>query len=556
MEKMVKVNFRNIVTKEFAVGTPLIEVSHSFRQYFNFPILLAKVDNDIADLSETITKKCDIDFYDRSSVVGNSAYGRSVQFLLVLAIKKLYGENVDVTIEHSIDKGVYCEILGIDIDKPDIKKIENKMKELVKQDLIYTKVNVSRYDAIKYFKKKKQFDKVKVLKYISNSYINLYRLDDIYDYFYGEMVYSTKDVDDFKLTHIKNNSFVLSYPNIYNPECTLDYTHHRMVFDAFVDYTNWGRTIGIENAADLNEIVSTGKYDNLIRLSEAYFNSQLTRVADQIAQNKDNIKVVLIAGPSSSGKTTTAKKLEVYLQSHGLRTHQISIDDYFLNRNDTPRDENGEFDFESLKAIDINLFNKHLSKLLDGEKVLLPEYNFVLGEREYKKKWLQIKENDIIIIEGLHGLNDELTMSIDRRNKFKIYISPLTQLNIDTHNRIHTSDTRRLRRIIRDNKTRGYKASETLKMWQSIRTGEEKYIFPFQDEADVVVNSALVYELGVLKTYAEPLLFSVEENDEMYPEALRLINFLRNFLPIPSDNVPNDSVLREFIGGSCFDERG
>ncbi|MDD3392898.1 MAG: nucleoside kinase [Bacilli bacterium] len=556
MDKIIKVNFNNMITKEFEVGTSLIEVSKSFQSHFNYPILLAKIDNDLIGLNEKLEKKCDIDFYDRSSVPGNSVYSRSVHFLLILAIKKTLGENVEVMIEHSIDKGVYCVINDYEVNESVIEKLEKAMHEYVKQNLIYTKLSVARLEAIKYFKKKKQMDKVKVLKYISNTYINLYRLDDVYDYFHGEMAYSTKAVDDFKLTYIKDNSFVLSYPNIYNPECTLPYTHHQMVFDAFLDYTNWGKTIGIKNAADLNELVATGRYDNLIRLSEAYYNSQLTRIADNIYKNKGNTKVVLIAGPSSSGKTTTSKKLEVYLQSHGLNTHQISIDDYFLNREDTPKNEAGEYEFESLTAIDVNLFNKHLTKLLEGEKVLLPEYNFVLGKREYKKKWLEIKENDIIIIEGLHGLNDDLTLSIDRKNKYKIYISPLTQINIDNHNRIHTSDTRRLRRIIRDNKTRGYNASETLKMWHNIRAGEEKHIFPFQDDADVVVNSALVYELGVLKTYAEPLLFAVDESDEMYPEAIRLINFLRNFLTIPSDNVPNDSVLREFIGGSCFEKRG
>ena len=260
----------------------------------------------------------------------------------------------------------------------------------------------------------------------------------------------------------------------------------------------------------------------------------------------------LLAGPSSSGKTTTAKKLCVYLQSKGFKTHIISIDDYFLSRENTPKNEFGEYDFESIRAIDTNLFNKHLTDLLAGEKVLLPEYNFITGKKEFHKNYLQLGENDIIVIEGLHALNDELTMAIDRRNKYKIFISPLTQLNVDHHNRIHTSDTRKLRRIIRDNKYRGYSASETLNMWKNISEGEFKWIYPFQDDTDSIINSALVYELGVLKTYAEPLLFSVEETDKMYPEAIRLINFLRNFLPIPSDDVPRDSVLREFIGGSGF----
>ena len=429
---------------------------------------------------------------------------------------------------------------------------EEKMKEISKTDYIINKVSVSRFDAIKFFKKKKQEDKVKVLKYISNSYINLYRIDDIYDYFYGDLAYSTGQIDDFKLTYIKGEGFVLSYPDTYNPECTLDYVHHEKLFNSFDNFAKWCQTIGISNAADLIEIISQGKYNELIRLSETYYNNQLSNIAEKIYNNKNNVRLVLIAGPSSSGKTTTSKKLEVYLQSKGIKTHQISIDDYFYNRDKTPRLPNGELDTESLNAVDVTLFNKHLTKLLEGETVELPEYNFLLGKREYNGKKLKIGKDDMIIIEGLHGLNDDLTLSIERKNKYKIYISALTQLNVDNHNRIHTSDTRKLRRIIRDNKYRSYNSSTTLKMWKTIREGEEKFIFPYQDDADVIVNSALVYEMGILKTYAEPLLFSVEETDENYPEALRLINLLRNILPIPSDDVPKDSVLREFIGGSCF----
>ena len=287
-------------------------------------------------------------------------------------------------------------------------------------------------------------------------------------------------------------------------------------------------------------------------LAEANYNSQLAKVSDMIYKNKDKVKVILIAGPSSSGKTTTARKLLVYLKARGFVPHTISIDDYFLNRVDTPKKANGEYDFESIRAIDTDLFNKHMLKLLNGENVLLPYYNFMTGQREYRNNNLKLGENDVILIEGLHALNPELTLAIPDENKFKISISPLTQLNIDNHNRIHTSDTRRLRRIVRDNKYRNRNAADTLRLWPDVLEGEEEYIFPYQNTADVVINSALIYELGVLKTYAEPLLFSVLEDDEVYPEAIRLINFLRNFLPIPSDQVPKDSVLREFIGGSVF----
>ena len=554
MEKYIKVNFRDLETKEFLEGTTFYEISHSFQKYFNYPILVAKVDNHLTELNAKLTKKCDIDFYDRSSNTGNSINACSVQFLMTVALKKLYPD-AEVIIQNSIDKGVYCELENLEISKTELKTLENKMKEIHKEHLIYTKVSVDRLDAITFFKKKKQYDKVKVLKYISNTYVNLYRLDDVYDYYFSDMAYSTDAIDSFKLTYIKKNGFVLSWPNIYNPECTLDYVHRPLIASTFSDYTKWGKTVDISNAADLNEVVSMGKYNDIIRLSETHFESQLSMIAEQIYQRRNNIKFVLLAGPSSSGKTTTAKKLEIYLQSKGLKTHTISVDDYFVNKEDTPVDEFGEYDFESIKAIDLNLFNRHLAKLLDGEKVQIPDYNFVTGKREYNKKYLKLEKDDIVVIEGLHAINDELTMAVDRINKFKIFIGPFTQLNIDNHNRIHTSDTRRLRRIVRDNKTRGYNAADTLRMWKKIREGEEKYIFPYQHDVDAVINSALLYELGVLKTYAEPLLFSVEENDEMYPEAIRLINFLRNFLPIPSDEVPKDSILREFIGGSGFERK-
>lgn len=551
--RRIKVNYKNIETMEFDAGVTLKEISEKFKKHYNYPILIGMVDNDITDLSEKINRSCEVDFFDRSSSLGNSTYGRTTQFILIVAIKKLLGENVDAVVHFSIDKGYYVEVKGASIDKPVVKKIENKMKEIVEENYTINKLSVTRFDAIQYFKQKKQTDKVKVLKYISNTYVNLYRIDDIYDYYYGEIAYSTGQIDEFKLTYIKDNGFVVSYPDIYNPECTLDYVHHDKLFNAFLDYSKYGERIGINNAADLNDIVSMGRYNDLIRLAETYYGNQLAKISDIISENK-KIKIVLIAGPSSAGKTTTSKKLETYLQSRGIKTHQISIDDYFLDRSKTPVKANGELDTESLNAVDVTLFNKHLTKLLDGERVELPEYNFMLGKREYRGKNLKVAKGDVIIIEGLHALNEDLTISIERKNKFKIYINALTQLNIDNHNRIHTSDTRKLRRIVRDNKYRNYTACDTLHMWKAIREGEEEHIFPYQDEADYIINSAMIYELGILKTYVEPLLFSVPETDPVYSEAIRLINLLRNFLPIPSDYIPKDSVIREFIGGSCFFE--
>ena len=549
---MINMNFRDLEIQKFPNNTSLEEISKNYSKYFNYPILIGQLDNDIVELSELVGRSHKVEFFDRSSSLGNSVYGTTLQFLVILGAKRAFGDDTEVLIEHSIDKGFYCEIIKENFKKEDIKELENKMKNIVKENIQIEKLSVSRLDAIKYFENKNQLDKVKVLKYISNTYINLYKVDDTYDYFYGKLASTTGVIDDFKLTYIKNNGFVVSYPSVYNPECTLDYVHHEMLFEKFLDYTKWGRKIKISNGADLNEVVSKGNYNELIQIAETYYNSQLSKIADEIEENKD-IRIVLISGPSSSGKTTSSKKLSIQLKSRGINTYPISIDDYFFDREKTPKDKNGKLDTESLNAVDVTLFNKHLTKLLNGETVELPEYNFVSGKREYNGRRVKLEKKDIIVIEGLHGLNDELTLSIDRKQKFKIYISPLTQLNIDNHNRIHTSDTRKLRRIVRDNRNRGHNASQTLAKWKEIREGEEKYIFPYQDEADVIINSALVYEIGVLKTYVEPLLFNVSEDDPMYPEAIRLINLLRNFLPIPSEDVPKDSLLREFIGRSCFE---
>ena len=552
MNKKFKVTFRGNEVVEFDEGTTYKVISDHFKHNYNYDILVAKVNNNLVDLSDTLNKRCNIDFYDRSSSVGNSIYVRSAIFVLILAVKNILGPLADVITEHSMDRGIFCTVRNAKINKDIVNKIYNEMKAIVDDDYLFTKLSVSRLDAIKYFKKINRMDKVNVLKYISNTYINLYRINDVYNYFYGKMAYSTKQINEFKLTYTGEDGFVISLPDMENPECTLEYIHHEKVFNTFLEYTKWGRILGVENAADLNKIVSQAKIGELINLAEAHYDGQLAKIADEIYTSKRNIKLILIAGPSSSGKTTTSKKLDIYLRSKGFITHPIALDDYFIDINKRPLDENGKPDFESVKALDIELFNKNLSDLLEGKKVNMPTFNFILGKREYNNNYLQLGEKDIMIVEGLHALNDELTMSVNKNQKYKIYIAPLTQMNIDHHNHIHTSDIRKLRRIVRDSKTRGYGAKETLRMWPEIKKGERQNIFRFQDDVDTVVNSSMIYEVGLLKTYVEPLLFNVNEEDLEYPEALRLINFLRNFLPIPSDDVPPDSVLREFIGGSCF----
>ena len=551
MARKIKVIINDSQVLEFDEGVTFKAIAEQVKDNYKYDIVGVKVDNDFADLSDTLKKSCNIKFYDRSTDYGNDVYLRSAKFILILAVRMVLGKDARVIVEHAQDGGIYCSIGNRYINSDIISNIEDKMKEIVEQDYRFMKLNVSRLDAIKYFKKENRLDNVSVLKYISNTYITLYRINDLYDYFHGRMAYSTNQIRDFRLSYLSEDGFVISIPEVSDPDIVKQYTHHNLVFDKYLDYTRWGKKIGMANASDLNKALSEYSIGEIINLAEAYYDGQLSSIADTIFNEKKDIKIVLLAGPSSSGKTTTAKKLSVYLRSKGFITHPLSIDDYFVDRDKTPKDENGEYDFESLECVDTKLFNDHLTKLLNGEEVLLPTYNFIKGKREYHNK-LKLGEKDVIVIEGLHALNGKLTKSIDRDNKYKIFIAPLTQLNLDDHNFIHSSDIRKLRRIIRDNRTRGKTADVTLKMWKKIRNGEINNIYPFQDDVDKVVNSALIYEIAVLKTYAEPLLFNVSEDDSIYPEALRLINFLRNFLPMPSDLIPPDSVIREFIGGSCF----
>ena len=390
-----------------------------------------------------------------------------------------------------------------------------------------------------------------MLKYNTNTYITLYKLGNMYDFFFSKMPISTGVLTEFNLEFLNEAGFIMMYPNLYNLGEIGKYQHHPQRFEIYKEYRDWIKIMNIENSSDLNRIVSNGRIGNLIRLDETIQANKLLTIAKDIYEHKDRIKIVLIAGPSSSGKTTTSIKLANYLNSFGLNPIPVAMDDYFVARKKTPKNPDGSYNYECLEAIDTELFNENMDKLLNGEEIVAPVYNFISGEPEYTKH-MRLEKNDILIIEGIHGLNPEILKNIPRSRKYKIYISPLTGLNIDNHNRISTSDNRLLRRIIRDNRTRGYSVEKTLEGWASVRRGEEKYIFPYQDEANVTYNTALIYELGILKTYAEPLLYSVDPKSEYYGEAKRLINLLKTFLPMPSEDIPDDSLLREFIGGSCF----
>ena len=533
----------------FKEGTSYKEIAEFFQEYYPYEIIGAKVNEDFVDLSNVLQKDCTISFFTVADEYGNKVYSRSARFILVLAVKKVFGSKARVIIQHSQDKGVYFTIEGVRIKDDSLKLIVDAFKKIVESDYLFTRLTVSRLEAMSYFHKKKMYDKELLLKYISNTYINLYRIDTIYDYFYGRMAYSTKQINVFEISRL-DEGFVLHLPSIFSPQKIIDYKYNNKVYTKFNDAINFGNNINLKNVSDLNYKVSMGDIKDIILMSEAYYNDQLLNLADDIISRKS--KLILMAGPSSSGKTTTSKKLCIYLKSKGYNTIAISIDDYFTDIDKRVKNEDGTYDYESIRAVDISLFNKQINKLLNGEEVYLSQFDFVKGKQSFKEKSVKLNKSDIIVVEGLHALNDKLTEIIDKKYKYKVYITPLTSLNLDSHNHIHTSDTRKLRRIVRDSKNRGVDAKTTLSMWHDIQKGEIENIFPFQNNVDSVINSSLMYELGVLKTYVEPLLYSVESGDKEYPEAIRLINFLRNFLPIPSDDIPNDSVLREFIGGSCF----
>ena len=526
----------------------LEDISKDFQKNYLETIIMAEVNGRPCELNYKVTDDVTVDFFDLTSPTGNRVYESGLIFVLEKACLNML--NSEIEVKYSIDKGIYIKTYK-KITKEDLDKVSREMKEIVKRNLPIQKNLVNRLEAIEYYKSTKSYDKVNVLKYSVNTNVNLYRLMDIYNYFFSYLPVSTGALKEFKLTYIDQNSFVLRYPNIYYLNKIPVYKHHDKLFNEFKKYDEWSEKLGIENVSSLNSRVTKGNVDDIVLLSENIQNNSLFKISETIYNNK-KLKLILLAGPSSSGKTTTSKKLELFLKGFGLNPIAISIDNYFVDRDKTPRLPDGSYDFESLNSINVELFNKNLKDLLDGKEVTLPVYNFITGKSELSDESIKLGEKEILIVEGLHALNEELTYSIDKKNKYKIYLCPLTVLSLDNHNRIRTTDNRLLRRIIRDNRTRGYSASDTLSTWSKVREGEEKYVFPFQDEADVIFNTSLIYELGVLKTYAEPLLYSVEESDPMYKEAVRLLNLLKNILPISNDYIPVDSIVREFIGGGYF----
>lgn len=531
-------------------GLSLFDIAKDYQNEFKYPIILAKIGNQYHELTEPILDTDDITFVDLKERRGNSVYVNALIFLMSYSACELFGKDAKIIVKYSIDKGIYIET-NFDLDEKRCSELKSKMLEIADKNITITKCRVNRNEAIEYYESKKEMSKVNLLKCTFDSHVTLYKMGGMYDYFFSLMPPTTGDLRYFDLKFLNGRGMVLLFPTIYL-DGIKEYEHHPKLFEVFREYQKWADIMKIGNVPALNKIVSNGRADDIIRIDEMLQSNRLLNIARDIVSKKNTVKIILIAGPSSSGKTTSCRKLSMYLRSFGLEPKEISMDDYFIDRDKTPKDENGEYDFECLEAIDVKKFDSDVKKLLNGEKVKLQKYNFIKGESEPGTEDVVLGENEVLIIEGIHALNEKILTSVERNQKYKIYLCPLTILNIDIHNRISTTDNRLLRRIVRDNRTRGYKVEDTLKVWRKVRLGEEKHIFPNQDSADATFNTALIYELGVLKTYVEPLLYSVSSDSPYYEEARRLINVLKTFLPIPSDAIPDDSILREFIGGSCF----
>ncbi len=549
---MVKVTIDG-VTKEYPKGTVFEEIAGEYQPKFEDMIALVIENGKIRELIKKAEKDCELSFLTIRDNTGHKTYVRTAEMTLVKAVYDVLGADRvrKVKIEFTIGQGYYCKVdMDEKLSLKHVRQISEKMRELVEADLPITKKSCPIDDAMEIFKTHKMDDKVKLFRYRRSSFVNIYCLDGYYDYYYGYMLPSTGYLKYYDVT-LYEGGILLLLPGSENPTKLEFFEPREKFFKTLVDSSAWGEMMGIDSVGDLNDTICNGGLNDMILVQEAIQERRIGEIARKIVE-KGNVKFVLIAGPSSSGKTTFSHRLSIQLRTYGLIPHPIGIDDYFVDREKTPRDENGDYNFECLEAIDIKLFNEDMNRLLAGERVELPKFNFKLGKREYHGNYKKLGPEDVLVIEGIHGLNPATTRSMPDENKFKIYISALTSLNIDEHNRIPTTDGRLLRRIARDARTRGTSAKNSIAMWPSVRRGEENYIFPYQESADEMFNSVLIYELAVLKQYVEPLLFGIRKGEPEYYEAKRLLKFLEYFQGIDSQNVPANSICREFIGGSCF----
>lgn len=515
-------------------------------------IIAAEIDHEIVELSQTLTADTKLRLVSCNERIGGKIYQSGLKYLYITAVNELYGIGSNVEIKHSLDKGIYTEIkVNRTVTEEIVKEIKDKMKELVERDLQIQKISASRRSAIKYFEEIKEPEKVKIYKQMTSENVTLYQLLNYYNYFYCQMPESTGILKKFELTFLPPRGVVLTFPIDFNKPIP-KFTMIEPVMEEFKSYETWAERVGVRYACDINEMLIHGGIDDFIKLNELKHQREIEHIASEIAKNK-KIRMILIGGPSSSGKTTTSKKLSLCLKERGINPFILSTDNYMRERKNQIKDKNGEYEFDLLESLDLKLLNDNISDLLLGKEVKLPKYSFELGEKEFKSAPVKLEENSMIIIEGLHTLNEKLTSSIDRNLKYKIYISPFTPLNLDRHNHVSTVDVRLLRRIIRDYRTRTFTADYSFDLWRNVRDSEDAYVFPYQNEADIVLNTAILHEIGMLEVYVLPLLYSIKEDSVNYPEAKRMINFLKCFFAIPNEKLPDTSLLREFIGNSYFE---
>ena len=544
----------NNIIKKYPIGSTLLEIYSDLKVNLPYQVVSAKVNNRTEGLNFRVYNNKDVEFLDVRSSSGMRTYVRSLCFVLYKAINELYPA-AKFYVEHSVSKGYYCKLdLQRPIELDDVKALKKRMQEIIDKDIPFHRNECHTEEAIRIFKEKGMNDKVKLLETSGSLYTYYYTLDDTIDYYYGSLVPSTRFLYLFDLVKYYDG-LLLRIPCQDNPKQLGDIVKQEKMFDVFKEHIQWMDIMGVSNVGDFNYVCKQTSATSLIQVSEALQEKKIALIADEIHQRGlagKPVKLVLISGPSSSGKTTFSKRLSIQLLTNGLRPYPIALDNYFVNREDTPRDASGDYDYESLYALDLPKFNADLQALLRGEEIELPSFNFSTGKREYKGDLLKIDNQTILILEGIHALNPELTPHIADDNKFKIYVSALTCISLDDHNWIPTTDNRLLRRIIRDYNYRSYSAQETISRWPSVRSGEDKWIFPFQENADVMFNSAMLYEFGVLRPYAESILSSVPQNCPEYSEAYRLLKFIKYFTPVQDKEIPPTSLLREFLGGSSF----
>ncbi len=539
--------------KSYAKGTTYLQIAQEYQSQYENDIVLVSVDGKLRELYKTVDRDCCVDFVTTAEKPGMQAYQRSAKLIMLKAFYDIVGKGriKEIVVNFSVGKGLFVEVKGdFVVTEELLARVKKKMWDYVKQEIPIMKRSVNTDEAVQLFTRHGMHDKASLFKYRMASRVNLYSIGGYEDYFYGYMAQNTGYVKYFDLLKYEHG-FVLMLPTLSNPKKVPEFKTSQKLFGVLKESSRWGEKLGIANVGALNDEIAKGNANDLILIQEALQEKKIGQIAERIASESEK-KFVMIAGPSSSGKTTFSHRLCIQLRALGLKPHTIAVDDYFVNRADSPRDENGNYDYESLECLDIGQFNQDMMNLLDGQTIELPRYNFLTGLREYKGDYLKLGSEDILVIEGIHCLNDKLSYTLPRESKFKIYISALTQLNIDEHNRIPTTDGRLIRRMVRDARTRGATAQDTIRRWPSVRRGEENNIFPYQEDADVMFNSALVYELAVLKQYVQPLLFQIPKESPEYLEAKRLLKFLDYFLGISSEDIPHNSIVREFIGGSCF----